>query len=167
MLTFVARRILLAILVIAGVIVVTFVVAHIVLRDPAATWAGPHATAAQVTQARTFLGLEPLPVQLVSYLSGIAAGNLALPSTLTGPCCPISPRPRRRHLSWSSPRYCSRSPWGFCSAWCQPAGRAAPPTRSSGPARSSAPMPVFWMARNMLGLGSRIQLSRWIADTTR
>ena len=104
MLAFVARRILLAILVIAGVIVVTFAVAHVVPGDPAATWAGPHATAAQIAQARTFLGLEPLPVQLVSYLSGIAAGNLALPSTLTGPCCPISPPPRQRHSSWSSPR---------------------------------------------------------------
>ena len=41
MLTFVTRRILLAILVIAGVIVVTFVVAHIAPGDPAATWAGP------------------------------------------------------------------------------------------------------------------------------
>jgi len=76
-LAFVARRILLAILVIAGVIVVTFAVAHVVPGDPAATWAGPHATAAQIAQARTFLGLNrPLPVQLVSYLGGIAAGNL-------------------------------------------------------------------------------------------
>jgi DNA-binding CsgD family transcriptional regulator len=57
-LTFVARRILLAILVIAGVIMVTFVVAHVVPGDPAATWAGPHATAAQITQARKFLGLN-------------------------------------------------------------------------------------------------------------
>ena len=76
MLTFIARRILLAILVIAGVIVVTFVVAHVVPGDPAATWAGPHATAAQIAQARQFLGLDrPLPVQLASFLGGIAAGN--------------------------------------------------------------------------------------------
>jgi peptide/nickel transport system permease protein len=76
MLTFVARRILLAIVVVVGVIVVTFVVAHVVPGDPAATWAGPHASAAQIARARQFLGLNrPLIVQLLSYLGGIAKGN--------------------------------------------------------------------------------------------
>ena len=76
MLVFVARRIALAVVVVVGVIVVTFVVAHVVPGDPAATWAGPHASAAQIAQARQFLGLNrPLAVQLISYLGGIAAGN--------------------------------------------------------------------------------------------
>jgi len=76
MLTFVVRRILLAIVVVVGVIVVTFLVAHVVPGDPAATWAGPHASAAQVARARQFLGLNrPLIVQIVSYLGGIAKGN--------------------------------------------------------------------------------------------
>jgi peptide/nickel transport system permease protein len=76
MLVFVARRIALAIVVIVGVIVVTFVVAHVIPGDPAATWAGPHASAAQLAAARKFLGLDrPLPVQLLSYLGGVVRGN--------------------------------------------------------------------------------------------
>jgi peptide/nickel transport system permease protein len=73
---FVARRIALAIVVVLGVIVVTFVVVHVVPGDPAATWAGPHASAAQIARARTFLGLDqPLAEQLINYLGGIAGGN--------------------------------------------------------------------------------------------
>jgi peptide/nickel transport system permease protein len=73
---YIARRGVLAIVVIAGVIVVTFVVAHVIPGDPAATWAGPHASAAQVAAARRFLGLDrPLPVQLGSYFAGVATGN--------------------------------------------------------------------------------------------
>jgi peptide/nickel transport system permease protein len=75
-LVFVARRIALAFVVVVGVIVVTFVVAHVVPGDPAATWAGPHASAAQIAHARKFLGLDrPLAAQLISYLGGVAAGN--------------------------------------------------------------------------------------------
>jgi len=75
-LVFVARRIALAVVVVVGVIVVTFAVAHLVPGDPAATWAGPHASAAEIARARRFLGLNrPLVVQLVSYLAGIARGN--------------------------------------------------------------------------------------------
>jgi len=73
---FVARRIALAIVVVLGVIVVTFVVVHVVPGDPAATWAGPHASASQIARARKYLGLDrPLVVQLVSYLGGIASAN--------------------------------------------------------------------------------------------
>jgi len=73
---FVARRIVLAAGVVVGVVIVTFAVAHLVPGDPAATWAGPHASAAQIERARRFLGLNrPLAVQLISYLAGIAVGN--------------------------------------------------------------------------------------------
>jgi peptide/nickel transport system permease protein len=75
-LVFVARRVALAIVVVVGVIVVTFVVAHVIPGDPAATWAGPHASAAQIAKARAFLGLNrPLVVQLVSYLGGVLTGD--------------------------------------------------------------------------------------------
>jgi peptide/nickel transport system permease protein len=75
-LVFAARRIALAVVVVVGVIVVTFIVAHVVPGDQAAMWAGPHASAAQIDQARKFLGLDrPLPVQLISYLAGVASGN--------------------------------------------------------------------------------------------
>ena len=76
MLVFVARRVALAAVVVAGVIMLTFVVAHVVPGDPAATWAGPHASPAQIAAARKFLGLNrPLIVQLVTYLGGILQGN--------------------------------------------------------------------------------------------
>jgi peptide/nickel transport system permease protein len=74
--TYIARRAVLAVVVVAGVIILTFVVAHVVPGDPAATWAGPHASAGQVAAARRFLGLDrPLPVQLGAYFGGIATGN--------------------------------------------------------------------------------------------
>jgi peptide/nickel transport system permease protein len=76
MLVFVARRLALAVVVVVGVIVVTFAVAHLVPGDPASVWAGPHASAAQVAAARKFLGLDrPVAVQLLSYLGGILRGN--------------------------------------------------------------------------------------------
>ncbi len=76
MTTYLARRAVLAVVVVAGVIILTFMVAHIVPGDPAATWAGPHASAGQVAAARRFLGLDrPLPVQLAAYFGGIATGN--------------------------------------------------------------------------------------------
>jgi peptide/nickel transport system permease protein len=73
---YVARRVALAVLVVAGVIVLTFVIAHVGPGDPAATWAGPHASAAQVAAARRHLGLDrPPAVQLLSYFGGILTGN--------------------------------------------------------------------------------------------
>jgi peptide/nickel transport system permease protein len=76
LITLVARRAALAVVVIAGVIVLTFAVAHLVPGDPAATWAGPHASQAQIAAARRFLGLDrPLPVQLGAYFAGILTGS--------------------------------------------------------------------------------------------
>jgi len=73
---YVVRRVATAILVVAGVIVLTFVIARVVPGDPAATWAGPHASAAQIAAARRFLGLDrPAAVQLASYFGGILTGN--------------------------------------------------------------------------------------------
>src|SRR6202007_3464776 len=64
------------IVVVAGVIVLTFVIAHTVPGNPAATWAGPHASPAQVAAATRFLGLDrPLPVQIAKYFSGVATGD--------------------------------------------------------------------------------------------
>jgi peptide/nickel transport system permease protein len=73
---YIARRIALAILVVAGVVVLTFVIAHVIPGDPASTWAGPHASPAQLAQARRFLGLDqPLIVQIAKYFGGIVTGN--------------------------------------------------------------------------------------------
>jgi len=77
--TYIARRAALAVVVVAGVIILTFVIAHAVPGDPAATWAGPHATPSEIAQARRFLGLDrPLPAQLAGYFTGIATGSWGL-----------------------------------------------------------------------------------------
>jgi peptide/nickel transport system permease protein len=79
LIVYVARRIATAILVVAGVIVLTFVIARVVPGDPAATWAGPHASAAQIAAARRFLGLDrPAAVQLAAYFGGILSGSWGL-----------------------------------------------------------------------------------------
>jgi peptide/nickel transport system permease protein len=76
LIVYVIRRAGLAIVVLAGVIVLTFVIARIVPGDPAATWAGPHASAAQIAAARRLLGLDrPPAVQLLFYFAGIVTGN--------------------------------------------------------------------------------------------
>ncbi|HET7013587.1 MAG TPA: ABC transporter permease, partial [Streptosporangiaceae bacterium] len=86
MIVYAARRAALAVLVVAGVIVLTFVIARVVPGDPAATWAGPHASAAQIAAARRFLGLDrPAPVQLLAYFSGIVTGNWGLSVHTHGP----------------------------------------------------------------------------------
>jgi len=76
LIVYVARRLALAVVVVAGVIALTFVVARVVPGDPAATWAGPHASAAQLAAARRFLGLDrPPAAQLLAYFAGILTGN--------------------------------------------------------------------------------------------
>jgi peptide/nickel transport system permease protein len=73
---YVARRVTLALVVVAGVVILTFAIADLVPGDPAATWAGPHASAAEIAQAHRFLGLDrPLPVRIGDYFQGIVTGN--------------------------------------------------------------------------------------------
>jgi peptide/nickel transport system permease protein len=86
LIVYAARRAALAVLVVVGVIVLTFVIARVVPGDPAATWAGPHASAAQIAAARRFLGLDrPAPVQLLAYFGGIVTGNWGLSVHTHGP----------------------------------------------------------------------------------
>lgn len=70
------RRVALAIVVVAGVVILTFVIAGLVPGDPAVAWAGPHASAAQLARARQYLGLDqPLPVRIGKYFGGILTGS--------------------------------------------------------------------------------------------
>ena len=76
MIRYAIRRIALAIVVVAGVVILTFVIAGLVPGDPAVAWAGPHASAAQLARARQYLGLDqPLPVRIGKYFGGILTGN--------------------------------------------------------------------------------------------
>jgi peptide/nickel transport system permease protein len=73
---YVIRRVALAFVVVAGVVILTFVISDVVPGDPAASWAGPHASAAQLARARQYLGLDqPLAVRIGKYFAGIVTGN--------------------------------------------------------------------------------------------
>jgi peptide/nickel transport system permease protein len=73
---YVAKRLALGLLVVVGVVILTFVIARVVPGDPAASWVGPHATPEQLKQAHHDLGLDrSLPVQVGDYLKGVAVGD--------------------------------------------------------------------------------------------
>lgn len=73
------RRIATSLIVILGVVTITFVVSRIVPSDPAALYAGPRARPAQVEQVRQDLNLDdPLPQQYLSYLGDLSRGDLGV-----------------------------------------------------------------------------------------
>ena len=77
MLAYLLRRALTLLFVLFGLAVLIFIIARIVPGDPARIALGPLATATQVTELREEMGLHAsFPVQLWSYLSGLAQGDL-------------------------------------------------------------------------------------------
>ncbi|MGH1491816.1 MAG: ABC transporter permease [Acidimicrobiales bacterium] len=73
------RRLLTSLIVVLGVVTITFVVARIVPSDPASLYAGPRARPAQVEQVRQDLKLdEPLHSQYLSYLGDLSQGDLGI-----------------------------------------------------------------------------------------
>jgi peptide/nickel transport system permease protein len=73
---FTAHRLALGVLVVVGVVVLTFLIARVIPGDPAVTYAGPRASKAQLERTRRQLGLEkPVIVQLGDYLQGIGQGE--------------------------------------------------------------------------------------------
>ncbi len=76
---YVLRRLLTSLIVVLGVVTITFVVSRLVPSDPAALYAGPRARPAQVEQVRQDLGLDrPVLSQYVSYLGDLASGDLGV-----------------------------------------------------------------------------------------
>lgn len=66
-----------AIIVVLGVVVITFFLSRVVPADPAALWAGARPTAQDLARARLQLHLDdPLPVQFGYYFSGLLQGDL-------------------------------------------------------------------------------------------
>ncbi len=91
---YVARRVAAAVPVLAGVIVATFVLTHVLPGDPAAYYAGSVDSARAVEEVRAKLGLDqPLPVQFVRYVAALARGDLGT-SLSTGQ--PVSDEIARR-----------------------------------------------------------------------
>jgi len=74
---YILRRILLSIIVLFGVVVITFIVTRVIPSDPAAKWAGPRATVEQIANARLELGLDqPVYTQFAIYVNNLLHGNL-------------------------------------------------------------------------------------------
>ena len=74
---FILRRLCFGVIVLLGVIVITFILTRVIPSDPAAKWVGPRATPEQIAKATVDLGLDqPLYVQFWRYLTDILQGNL-------------------------------------------------------------------------------------------
>ncbi len=74
---YIFKRLLSSIVVLLGVVTITFIISRVVPSDPAAKWAGNRATKQQLEQARVELGLDKsLPEQYVNYLGQLLHGDL-------------------------------------------------------------------------------------------
>ncbi|MFI6498753.1 ABC transporter permease [Nonomuraea typhae] len=70
------RRLGQAFLVVAGVVVLTFVIMRLVPGDPAVAFAGPKASPQELAAARARFGLDdPIPVQLWNYVRDLVTGD--------------------------------------------------------------------------------------------
>ena len=77
MLPYLARRLLLAVPTLAGVLVVTFLLLFVAPGDPVQEMVGERADAATVARLRRELRLdEPLPTQFAAYAGGVLRGDL-------------------------------------------------------------------------------------------
>jgi len=73
------RRLGLAVLVLVGVMVVTFFVSRVVPSNPAALYAGPRPRPEQVAALEIKLGLDqPLPAQFVRYIGDVLQGDFGV-----------------------------------------------------------------------------------------
>jgi len=76
-LTFIAKRVLLAVLVLVGISLVSFALLSLVPGDPARVLAGQQATPAVVAEIRHSWGLDqPAPVRYLTYMSHVVRGDL-------------------------------------------------------------------------------------------
>jgi len=86
MLEVIAKRLLIAIPSLLGVVLVTFVLTRALPGDPAAYFAGPAASRQAVEEIRVKLGLDaPLPVQFFRYVRDLAQGELGTSLTTGQP----------------------------------------------------------------------------------
>ena len=77
MLKYIFKRILSSILVLLGVVTITFFIARVIPSNPEVKWAGQRATAEQLEAARIELGLDKsLPEQYLIYLRDLLHGNM-------------------------------------------------------------------------------------------
>lgn len=73
---YIIKRFLMLLLVVFGVMVITFIITRVIPAHPEFLWAGPHPTKEQLEKAREILHLnDPIPLQLYYYLSDFFQGN--------------------------------------------------------------------------------------------
>ncbi|MFC9838799.1 ABC transporter permease [Rhodococcus sp. NPDC127530] len=83
---FAVQRILLVVPLLLILTLLVFLLVRASPGDPAATIAGPDATAESIAEIRTDLGLDrPLPVQYISYVTDLAKGDLGTSFTTRQP----------------------------------------------------------------------------------
>ncbi len=76
MATYVVRRMLQTLIVLFGVLLLTFVLVHLIPGDPALVILGTDATPEEVERLRGLLGLDqPLPIQFITYIGRVAHGD--------------------------------------------------------------------------------------------
>ncbi len=84
MLTYVARRVLLAVPTLLGVATIVFLLVRLLPGDPASVYAGPQATDVDIERVRHQFGLDqPFWVQYAGFLLRLVQGNLGI-STRSG-----------------------------------------------------------------------------------
>lgn len=82
----IVRRLLFLVFVLFGLSLITFGLSHIIPGDPARLMAGPRASKSAVQKIREKYGLDdPLPVQYVNYVKGLAQGDLGTSFTTRRP----------------------------------------------------------------------------------
>lgn len=73
---YIIKRLLLLVVVVFGVLVITFVITRVIPAHPELLWAGAHPTKEQIEKARKELRLDqPIHVQLYYYLLDFLSGN--------------------------------------------------------------------------------------------
>ena len=76
---YIIKRLLLSILVLWGVVTITFFISHVIPSNPATKWAGTRATKEKLAAAAEELGLnDPLPVQYIHYIGDMLHGDLGV-----------------------------------------------------------------------------------------
>lgn len=83
---YILRRLLLGIVVLFGVILITFTATRLIPADPAMKWAGPRATAEQIAKAAEELNLnKPIYIQFIYYVNDLLHGDLGYSFVTKGP----------------------------------------------------------------------------------
>ena len=82
----IVRRLIFLVFVLFGLSLITFGLSHIIPGDPARLMAGPRAGKSAVEKIREQYGLnDPLPQQYVTYIKGLARGDLGMSFTTRRP----------------------------------------------------------------------------------